>query len=217
MRKSAIILAGGFSNRFGQDKGLLRLGDRPLIIRILDKVSTLVDEVLVVVNSVDQKEDYTCLDSTVEIVVDKYRIQSPVVGALSGFERAQGEYSLLLPCDTPFVSREVAELLLKSCIGSDAAIPRWPKDHIEPLQAAYFTESALAASKKALQGEKVSMHLLISYLEKVRYVSTSSIRQMDPKLMTFFNVNSPEDLGKAERILLAGFREERTKSGQQPI
>ena len=213
MRKSAIILAGGVSNRFGQDKGLLRLGDRPLILRILDKVSTVVDEVLVIVNSVDQKEDYTCLDSTVEIVVDKYRIQSPVVGALTGFERAQGEYSLLLPCDTPFVSKEVAKLLLRSCVDHDAAIPRWPKDHIEPLQAAYCTKSALTASKKALLGEKISMHLLISYLEKVRYVPTSSIKQMDPKLMTFLNINSPEDLGKAERMLHANLRKEKTKNG----
>ena len=213
MRKSAIILAGGVSNRFGQDKGLLRLGDRPLILRILDKVSTVVDEVLVIVNSVDQKEDYTCLDSTVEIVVDKCRIQSPVVGALTGFERAQGEYSLLLPCDTPFVSREVAEFLLRSCVDHDAAIPRWPKGHVEPLQAAYLTKSALTASKKALQGEKISMHLLISYLEKVLYVSTTSIKQMDPKLMTFLNINSPEDLGKAEGMLHANLRKEKTKNG----
>ena len=84
---------------------------------------------------------------------------------------------------------------------------------MEPLQAAYFTKSALTASKKAMQGEKISMHLLISYLEKVRYVPTSSIKQMDPKLMTFLNINSPEDLGKAERMLHANLRKEKTKSG----
>ena len=51
MIKSAIVLAGGFSNRFGQDKGLLKLGEKPLILYILDEVSTVVGEVLVVVSA----------------------------------------------------------------------------------------------------------------------------------------------------------------------
>ncbi|UCG44602.1 MAG: molybdenum cofactor guanylyltransferase [Candidatus Bathyarchaeota archaeon] len=216
MKRSAIVLAGGFSNRFGQDKGLLRLGDRPLILHILDSISPIVDEVLIVVNSVGRKRDYVNLDPTAEIVIDRYKIQSPVVGTLTGFESAKGEYSLLLPCDTPFVSPKVAELLLDACIGSDAAIPKWSGGHIEPLQAAYHTRSALTASKKALRGEKSSMHLVISYLKKICYLPTSSFRQIDPQLMTFFNINSPEDMVKAERVLQTNIQR-RSKSAQQLV
>ncbi len=216
MKRSAIILAGGFSNRFGQDKGLLRLGDKPLVLHVLDSISPIVDEILIVVNSTDQEENYTCLDSPAEIVVDRYKMQSPVVGTLTGFESVRGEYSLLLPCDSPFISAKVAEFLLESCIGNDAAIPRWPGGHIEPLQAAYRTQTGLTASKKAWRGEKPSMHLLISYLKKVCYLSTSSFRQRDPQLMTFFNINSPEDMAKAESMLQTSLRR-KMKNAQQLI
>ncbi len=202
MKKSAIVLAGGFSNRFGQDKGLVRLGDKPLILYILEKVSTVVNEILVVVSSKRQEKAYTHFKSNAKIVIDKYATQSPLVGALTGFESTHSEYSLLLPCDTPFVSSEIASLLLELCVGKDAAIPRWPNNYLEPLQAAYCTKSALTATKKALEDEKMNMHSMIANLKKAHYVSTSVLKQMDPKLMSFFNINTPEDLRKAECMLL---------------
>lgn len=203
LKKSAIVLAGEFSNRFGQDKGLVRLGDKPLILYILDKVSSLVNEILVVVSSKCQEEAYThFLKSNAKIVIDKYATQSPLVGALTGFESTRSEYSLLLPCDTPFVSSEIASLLLELCVSKDAAIPRWPNNYLEPLQAAYCTKSALTAAMRALEDEKMNMHSMIAHLRKVRYVSTSVLKQLDPDFITFFNVNTPEDLRKAECMVL---------------
>jgi molybdopterin-guanine dinucleotide biosynthesis protein A len=203
LEKSAVVLAGGFSKRFGQDKGLLKLAGKPLILHILDKVSTVVDEVLVVVSSKSQEKAYTCfLKQKAKIVIDKYETQNPLVGALTGFEKAQGKYSLLLPCDTPFVSSQIASFLLELCVNKDAVIPRWPNGHIEPLQAVYHTKSALNVANKALEDKKQNMHSMIASLKKVRYVSTLVLKQIDPKLTTFFNINTPKDLRKAEHMLL---------------
>ena len=203
MEKSAVVLAGGFSKRFGQDKGLLKLAGKPLILHILDKVSTVVDEVLVVVSSKSQEKAYTCfLKQKAKIVIDKYETQNPLVGALTGFERAQGKYSLLLPCDTPFVSSQIASFLLELCVNKDAVIPRWPNGHIEPLQAVYYTKSALNVANKAVEDKKQNMHSMIASLKKVQYVSTLVLKQIDPKLTTFFNINTPKDLRKAEHMLL---------------
>jgi molybdopterin-guanine dinucleotide biosynthesis protein A len=203
LEKSAVVLAGGFSKRFGQDKGLLELAGKPLILHILDKVSTVVDEVLVVVSSKSQEKAYTCfLKQKAKIVIDKYETQNPLVGALTGFEKAQGKYSLLLPCDTPFVSSQIASFLLELCVNKDAVIPRWPNGHIEPLQAVYYTKSALNVADKALEDKKQNMHSMIASLKKVRYVSTLVLKQIDPKLTTFFNINTPKDLRKAEHMLL---------------
>ncbi len=55
MEKAAIILAGGVSKRFGQDKGLLKLVNKPLFLHVLENVSPVVDEVLVVIGSKSQK------------------------------------------------------------------------------------------------------------------------------------------------------------------
>lgn len=202
MEKSAVILAGGFSRRFGQDKGLLPLANKPLIEHVLDAIDKIVDEKIVVVSSKTQAENYTkVLDSKVKVVVDDDNVQSPLVGALKGFKEASNEYALLLPCDTPLLSKDVLSLLLDLCPNKNAVIPRWPNGYIEPLQAVYCTKPALEAAKKALSEGKLNMQSMVDKLRGVRYVSTLVLRQLDPELKSFFNVNTPMDLRKAEAML----------------
>ena len=196
-----MILAGGFSKRFGQNKGLIELSGKPLVLHVLDKALHIVDEVVVVVSSDAQRSAFTCLlQDKATVVVDKLEKQSPLVGALTGFERVRGKHSLLLPCDTPFISSRVLSLLLDLCINRNAAIPRWPSEYIEPFQAAYHTESALRAAETALEENKLDMQSMIIHMTRVRYISTLVLRQMDPELLTFFNINTPEDLKRAESI-----------------
>lgn len=199
MDKSAIILAGGVSSRFGQDKGLLQLANKPLIKHVLDAISTLVDEKMVVASSKVQAENYAkALDSDVNVLIDVDDAQSPLVGALTGFKESHGRYALLLSCDTPFVSNDVISLLFELCINRYAVIPRWPNGYIEPLQAVYCTKPAYEAAKSALSEGKLNMQSMVDRLRSVRYVSTLVLQQLDPELRTFFNINTPLDLKKAE-------------------
>lgn len=197
-----MILAGGFSRRLGQDKGLIDLAGKPLILHVVDRVSKVVDETVVVVGSRVQKEKFESLSGhKANVVADKHEAQSPLVGALTGFESAKGEYSLLLPCDTPFISSQIAQFLLDTCVNKGAVIPRWPSGYIEPLQAAYQTKLALTAAKEALEQGKLDLRSMIARLRRVRYISTVVLRQMDPKLLTFFNINTLGDLKRAESLL----------------
>jgi len=205
LTKAVIILAGGFSKRFGQDKCLINLVGKPLVLHVIDRVSSVVDEKVVVVGANAPIESLSNLfKSKTRVVVDKYEGQSPLVGALTGFESIDTEYSLLLPCDTPFVSAEIAALLLDLCVNKAAVIPRWPNGYIEPLQAAYRTKSAVEAAKKALSEGKRDLSSMINHMRGTRYVSTLVLQQLDPKLLTFFNVNTPEDLKRAEFMLRKG-------------
>jgi molybdopterin-guanine dinucleotide biosynthesis protein A len=199
---SAIILAGGFSSRFGEDKALLPLGAKPLFLHVLDRVASLVDDIVVVVNTDKQRNNIQKLvKQKAMVLVDEYKTQTPLVGAYTGFNYAKNEYSLLLSCDTPFVNMEIAQFLLETCIGKAASIPRWPEGFIEPLQAAYHAKSALAATKTALEEESLNMRAMISHLHGVRYISTLVLQQLDPKLYTFFNINNQADLKNAETLL----------------
>ena len=201
MDRSAIILAGGFSSRFRQDKGRLLLANKPLIEHVLDVVNSIVDETFIVVSSNGQAENFANVaDSNVKIAVDAEDVQSPLIGALTGFEKARGKYSLLLPCDTPLVSREILLLLFELCINKNAVIPRWPNGYIEPLQAVYHTKPALEAAKNALSEGKFNVRSMVDRLRGVRYISTLVLQQLDPKLRTFFNINTPLDLKKAESM-----------------
>ena len=202
MHKSAVILAGGFSRRFGSDKGLVLLMEKPLVCHVIDKVSPLVDEVLVVVSSEEQKKNFLLVvGNDVNVLIDKDNSQSPLVGAITGFEKAKGKYSLLLPCDAPLVSTQTVQFLLDMCINRRAVIPRWSNGYIEPLQAVYHTKSALTAAKVALKQGHMNMRSMIKNLRGVRYISTIVLEQLEHELLTFFNVNTPQDLKKAEFFL----------------
>ena len=201
MDRSAIVLAGGFSSRFGQDKGVLELANKPLIKHVIDAVSPLVDETIVVTNSKERAEKYAkVIAADVQFVIDVCDSTGPLIGALTGFGSAHGEYSLLLPFDTPFVSREVVSLLFELCLNKEAAIPRWPNEQIEPLHAVYQTKLALEAAKIAVGEGKLNLRAMIEKMHGVRYVSTLVIRQLDPDLRTFFNTNTPLDLKKAAAL-----------------
>ena len=192
------MLAGGFSSRFGQDKGILELANKPLIRHVVDAVSAVVDETVVVTNSQERVTKYAEVTrSDVKFAVDVCESQSPLIGALTGFGVAQGKYSLLLPFDTPFVSCEVVSLLFELCVNRAAVIPRWPNGHIEPLHAVYQTAQAFEAAKSAVAEEKLNVRAMIEKLRGVRYVSTLVIQQLDPELRTFFNINTLADLEKA--------------------
>jgi len=202
LESSAIILAGGFSTRFGQDKSLLQLGTQPLILHILDRVSSIADEEIVVVSTEDGRNRLQkVVANRASVLVDEMRVQTPLAGAYTGFNHAKNEYSLLLSCDTPFVNAEIAKFLIETCVNKTASIPRWPQGHIEPLQAAYRTKSALAAAKMALDQGKLNMNSMIERLQGVRYISTLVLEQLDPKLSTFFNINTQADLKSAELLL----------------
>ncbi|MCJ7423623.1 molybdenum cofactor guanylyltransferase [Candidatus Bathyarchaeota archaeon] len=200
--RSAVILAGGSSSRFGKDKGLMDLADKPLIKYVLDAASNLVEETIVVVSSNAQAKSYTkALDADVKVLVDAENIQTPLIGALTGFDAAHGEYSLLLPCDVPFVSKDILALLLDLCTDKAAAIPRQPNAYMEPLHAVYCTKPALDAARTALNRGELNMKAMVEKLRGVRYVSSLVLQQLDPDLRTFFNVNTPSDLKRAEAVL----------------
>jgi molybdopterin-guanine dinucleotide biosynthesis protein A len=211
MERTAVVLAGGFSTRFGQDKAVVALNGKPLITHVIETVRPIVDEVVVVTSDKERASQYSKLvNQSVKFAVDLEEAQGPLVGALTGFEVASGAYSLLLPADTPFVSCEVIDLFFDLCHGKSAVIPRWPNQQIEPLHAVYQTKNALAAARLAVDEGLLNVRAMIERLRGVRYVSTLVIQELDPELRTFFNVNTPLDLRMAEGLLKRRLSRRRT-------
>ena len=137
----------------------------------------------------------------IKIIIDNEDSQSPLVGAISGFKCARGNYSLLLPCDNPLVSSKIVTFLFDISKNKDAVIPRWPNGYIEPLQAVYNTKKALLASEKAFKSGFRNMRSMINNLKQVRFVSTIVLQQIDKTHQSFFNINTLEDLKKAETFI----------------
>ncbi len=199
---TGVILAGGRSRRFGENKALVQLAGKPLIVYVHEQLARIVDEIIVVISKLSSRSIYTNLfGKETVILTDLSDVQLPLMGALTGFTYSKGEYTILLPCDTPFVSQKVMKFLLNISKGMSAVIPRWSNGYIEPIQAVYKTHPALEASKGALSKGKLEFRSMISDLKNVRYVSTNVIEKMDPALTSFFNINTLAELRKAEETI----------------
>ncbi len=199
---SAIVVAGGGSSRFGRDKGLVKLAEKPLVLHLVHKLLDVADEVIVVVNSNQQATKFAAvIGQKATIVADDAEVQTPLAGALVGFGSVHSEHTLLLACDTPFLSPQILSLLMDICVNKSAAIPKWPNGNIEPLCAAYHVERAAEAAQKALNRGKLDMRSMIAEMRSIRYISTLVLQQVDPELLSFFNINTPNDLKRAEVII----------------
>jgi molybdopterin-guanine dinucleotide biosynthesis protein A len=198
----ALVLAGGRSQRMKENKILTKLGGKPLLLHVTDKILGIANEVVVVVGKKDELEKYdTILPSPVTILKDKVEGKGPLMGILTGMNKMHSEYALVLPCDSPFIKKEVIEYLFNKVQGADAVIPRWPNGNIEPLHAIYRISSAISAAKAAIKADELLILDMIKRLKKVVYLNTNNLRKFDQDLVTFFNINRQEDLKKANDIL----------------
>jgi molybdopterin-guanine dinucleotide biosynthesis protein A len=202
LERSAIILCDSSSKSFGEDKGLVKLNGKPLLNHVVDAVKSLVEETIVVASSQNQIELYSKIASPkVEFVIDHSEPKNQLTNALKGFEASHGKYTLLLPFDAPFVSRDVVSLLFELCIGKSATVPRYTSCEAEPLQAVYDASKALEASQIALTNNEVNMATVVDKMRGVRYISMLVFEQMDSEMKSFFRINNPTDLKKAATML----------------
>ncbi len=187
------IQAGGRSHRMGQDKGLVKLAGRPLIEHVLSRLRGVGDDTLITTND---PAAYAYLG--IRLVADP----EPGAGALSGLwtalDAAYGGQALVVACDMPFIRRPLVEYLLSSESRADVLVPRW-RGRLQPFLCIY-TRNCLPAIEKSLMKGKQSMTSFYPLVE-VHVVEMTDLARLDPEGLSFFNLNSPEDLGEAERLL----------------
>lgn len=197
-----VILAGGKGMRMGREKALLELSGKPLLLHVVEKALELRPERIIVTIERGNTNRYcSILPPGVGLSEDLIEGKGPLAGMVSGMRGIESEYTLLLPCDTPFIRQDVLRFLYQKAEGVDAVIPRWPNGYIEPLQAFYRTSTALRAAEEALNRGERSFREMIRSLNKVVYVNVDELKRFDPDLVTFFNINSGEELLRAEKFL----------------
>jgi len=195
--RTAIILCGGKSARFGSDKAMLTIDGMPMIVRVIQRVSPVVDEIIIAARDPAQ---WMCITEAIPddlmVVYDSVLGYGPIAGILAGLLASESEYSVCLACDLPYANPDVINALFgcaEECEG-DAAIPMHPNGMLETLHAVYGRSMIPACQNVTESGER-TVRSAISLLSQAVFVPTESLRRFDPDLRTFLNVNYPEDLG----------------------
>ena len=197
----ALILAGGQSKRMGKNKALISFRNKPLLLHVVEKAVKVVNEINVVIAKDDSPSKYSeILPSAVKVLKDEISGNGPLAGILVGLQNIRSEYVVVLPCDSPFIKTDVLVYLFCKAQGADAVIPKWPNGDVEPLHAVYRVSSSLLAAKTALQKKELLVIDMVKRLRKVIYLDVDELRKFDHELVTFFNVNTKEDLLVAQRL-----------------
>ena len=204
---SLLILAGGKSTRMGQDKAWLMLDGRPLVMRVIDRVLPLVDEVIVSTNQPDAFDAWLPdLPVPAHTVADRYPGAGPLAGLHAGLLAARCDLVLALATDMPFVNptliRYLADLATDADV--DAVVPQIPSPEtgqigLEPLHAIY-RRTCLPAIERCLETDQRRVVNLLDQV-RVRVVTPDEIRPHDPRFRSFANVNTPQDWSDAQRMV----------------
>ena len=193
---TGIILSGGLATRYdGTDKAFLRVGG----IRILDRIyriyAQLFDEIILVTNSPEKFLEWDLL-----IVPDLFPIRSSLTGVHAGLFFMSNPFAFISACDTPFIKKEIVETVVENIEEHiDIVMPETAAG-FEPLCAAY-SKRCLTAAQQHLEQDKVK---IIKAFRKCRIktISEKALRVNDPDLQSFFNINTPADLQRAEEMVL---------------
>ena len=189
-----VVLDGGRSKRFGQNKSMVKLGNKTLLEHILYKIKSKFSKIIIVSNE-NKIKDFTVIKDCIEGQL------GPLVGVLSAMKwikKNNFSYSWVatFPCDTPFFNVSIIDEFKKASKLNDSYLyfvktkekrhnifGLWSIKLIETLEEDITKNDHRKVEKWA---DKVGV--------KTINVSYDNI---DP----FFNINTKEDLIEAKKIL----------------
>jgi len=191
---SAIILAGGKSSRMGENKLLLPLGDTTVIGHLVKSLSGLFAQCIVVT---DDPEPYRALPVITTGDLFPCSVRNSLVGIYSGLLASGHSYNLVVAGDMPFLAPALAGYLCLLREGYDVVLPRQGR-HLQPLCAVYHRRCC-EQIEQFLSTGRYRVTDLFDYLH-VLHVDTEELKPYDPELLSFFNLNTPEDYLLAQEI-----------------
>lgn len=202
---TGVVLAGGASRRMGRNKAFLELDGRPLIAHVLDRLSEVCAETLIVANDIPL---YTGLGF--RVVPDVFPGVGVLGGLHAGLQAARHDLILAVGCDMPFLNPVLLRAFVAWAEGYDVVALRH-EEQVETLHAAY-RRTCLPAMESAI---RAGHQRIISFFPdvRVRYVTPEEAETLDPGLRSFRNVNTPQEW----EALLAEIRRDADRRGETRI
>jgi molybdopterin-guanine dinucleotide biosynthesis protein A len=97
----------------------------------------------------------------------------------------------------PFLNSDLLRYLIGTATGFDVVMPRI-NGLIQPLHAVY-SRDCLPVIHKEIERSQLQIRVILEHV-RVRYIEQEEIDRFDPRHLSFFNVNTPNDLEEARNI-----------------
>ncbi len=187
---NGIILAGGRSSRIGTDKAFIKFAGVPIIERTLSLFKSLFVKCLIVTNKPDNYSYLNC-----PLVSDHYNNIGPLGGLHAGLFASDSHLNFVAACDMPLIDRELIKYLA-GFTNYDAVVPV-VNGFPEPLLAVY-SKKCLAAIEEMIKNRAYKISALYGRVA-TKFIEEKALREIDPGLNSFSNINTVNELLKHER------------------
>jgi molybdopterin-guanine dinucleotide biosynthesis protein A len=179
------VLAGGAGRRIGGSKALVELAGRPLIAWPLGVLRQVLGEVVVVAKHANPLPPL----EGVEVWEEPAAPRHPAIGMVAALRRAGGRPVLVVACDMPLLDASTVELIARAP-GEAPAVVASVAGELQPLLGRYGPQLLETLERGGQRGE--ALRELVASLSPVA---------LEVGEEAVFNVNTPEDLARAEEIL----------------
>jgi molybdopterin-guanine dinucleotide biosynthesis protein A len=172
----------------GRDKAAIELGGQPLLVRVAAAAANVCDELVI---AGGRRQPVVIRGLAPTWVEDPAGPPGPLAGLEAGLRAASNTACVVVACDMPFLNERLLGHLLEALPGTDAVVPL-AGGIPQPLHAIYSRES-LATVRALRRLGASSLRELLSRI-RVRYVPSERCRDFDPEGLSWFNMNTPDEL-----------------------
>ena len=193
----AVVLAGGKSKRFGEDKNQIKLGDKTLLEHVLSKINNKFEEILIVSShnlEIKKSENIT-------IIPDCFDDFGPLAGVLSSMKwvkenQKQYKWVATFPSDTPFFETAIIEEYKKRINMNDSSLYFVKSNDKRHNIFGLWSIDLLGILEDDLLNN--NFRKVEDWANKIGVKTIDiEVKKFDP----FFNINTKEDFEKAKDIL----------------
>ena len=193
----AVVLAGGKSKRFGEDKNQIKLGDKTLLEHVLSKINNKFEEILVVSShnlKIKKLENIT-------IIPDCFDDFGPLAGVLSSMKwvkenQKQYNWVATFPSDTPFFETSIIEEYKKRINIQDSSLYFIKSNNKRHNIFGLWSIDLLDVLEDDLKNN--NFRKVEDWADKIGVKTINiEVNEFDP----FFNINTKDDFEKAKEIL----------------
>ena len=214
----------------GQDKALLRIDGQPLLVRVLQRLAKLSDDLIVAAGDAGRYEEVLRDAPPVRQVLDCVSGAGPLGGMCAGLRAARYEQAVVVACDMPFVNVALLEWMAGLLPGYDAVVPRFLDEQKPDFGAgdqkpgfcekpgflsapghrakdaglqpmhAVYSRACVEPIQAALARGERSVGTFLASLH-VHVVDADEMTSFDPHHLSLRNVNTPEEYAECLRLL----------------
>lgn len=189
---TGVALAGGRASRMGRDKAALLIEGQPMVTRVVERLRQALTSVIVIGPS-----NLAALEPGAPVIPDALPGLGPLGGLATSLDAIDTGWLFLVACDMPFIQpaliRHIVALALATPEAEAVAL-RAPGG-LEPLHAAYRRDITAQVAHE-LASTRPSMRGLLNRLRVIE-VAPEEVARLDPRNLSTFNANSPDDWRRA--------------------